>query len=364
MNLPEFDQSAVIKPTPVRNVDGDAARLVDFSEIPVIDIALAESEDHKDRASVAKALRKAAEHVGFFYIKNHGVDAARIDAAQAAAAEFYALPEDVKRKYDVALTKRHRGYVPVGGLSADPTLSDLQEGYEVGFDLPADDPDHLAGNPLMGPNIWPAEVPAFETAISAYFDDLMRVGRLLYRLFALSVDMPETFFDDKLTKPCAQLRVLYYPDAKPQDDTVGIGAHTDYESFTILWQSQPGLQVQNRAGQWIEAPPIPGTFIVNIADMMMRWTNDRFVSTPHRVMNISGKARYSLALFFATDYDTIVECLPSCQSPDNSAKYPPTHFGHWIENMHTYSYAYRWADRGKLPNPEQGVTPGAGFSKS
>jgi len=353
MKLPGFDDTAKIKPTAVAKRDDVSASRMDFDAIPVIDIGAALNGSLEERKAVAGELRKAAHSVGFFYISNHGVAEASVEKARQAAETFYALPTEVKRRYDVAQTKRHRGYVPMGGLSADPTVVDLQEGYEVGLELGEDDPAFRADNPLIGSNVWPSEVPSFQPDVYAYFEDLMALGRRLYRLFALALDMPEDFFDDKVAKPLAQLRVMYYPETDPVENAVGIGAHTDYESFTVLWQSQPGLQVQNRQGEWIEATPIPGTFIINIADMMMRWTNDYFVSTPHRVINTSGKERISLALFFAADYDTVVECLPSCTDAENPPKYPPTHYGYWIENMHTFSYAYRWEERGKLPDPEE-----------
>ncbi len=353
MDLPSYDSGVKIRPTDIAGRTDFNAERLDFDKIPVIDIGAMMGDDETAKQQAAKQIREAAVNVGFFYVRNHGVPEAAIKAAHETATRFYDLPEDIKCQYDVSKTKRHKGYVPVGGLSADPTIVDLQEGYEVGLELPEDDPDYKAGSALLGPNVWPAEMPEFQTDIYRYFEEAMGLGKRLYRLFAMAIDMPEDYFEPLITKPCAQLRILYYPDTDPKDAKVGIGAHTDYESFTLLWQTQPGLQVQNRAGRWIEAPPIPGTFIINIGDMMMRWTNDLFVSTPHRVINSSGKKRYSMALFFAANHDTIVECLPTCQTPENPAKYPPTHFGYWIENMHSYSYAYRWEERGVLPDPEE-----------
>lgn len=353
MQVPSYDENAKVRPTDIAERSGTEARKIDFSEIPVIDIGAMLGDDAAAKREAAAKIREAAINVGFFYVKNHGVPADVVETARATADRFYALPEDIKCQYDVMKTKRHKGYVPVGGLSADPSIVDLQEGYEIGLELPADDPDYQAGNALLGPNIWPEEMPEFQRDIYRYFEESMELGKRLYRLFALAVDMPEDYFEPMVTKPCAQLRILYYPDTDPKEAKVGIGAHTDYESFTLLWQSEAGLQVQNRAGEWIEAPPIEGTFIINIGDMMMRWTNDLFVSTPHRVINTSGKKRYSMALFFAANHDTVVECLPTCQSAENPPKYPPTHFGYWIENMHSYSYAYRWDERGNLPDPEE-----------
>lgn len=353
MKLPKLDQNAKVRPTNIIRRSGIEARKVDFKDIPVIDIGAILGDSNSAKREVATKVREAATNVGFFYVKNHGVPQDVVETARATAGRFYTLPEDIKCRYDVMKTKRHKGYVPVGGLSADPSIVDLQEGYEIGLELSDDDPDYQEGNALLGPNVWPEEMPEFQTDIYRYFEESMQLGKRLYQLFALAIDMPEDYFEPMITKPCAQLRMLYYPDTDPKDAKVGIGAHTDYESFTLLWQSEPGLQVQNRAGEWIEAPPIEGTFVINIGDMMMRWTNDLFVSTPHRVINTSGKKRYSMALFFAANHDTVVECLPTCQDSDNPPKYPPIHFGYWIENMHSYSYAYRWQERGKLPDPEE-----------
>ena len=353
MKLPKYDESAKVRPTDIAGRSGTEARKIDFSDIPVIDIGAMLGDDDAAKSETAAKVREAATNVGFFYVKNHGVPEDVTETAKATAERFYALPEDIKNRYDVMKTKRHKGYVPVGGLSADPSIVDLQEGYEIGLELPEDDPDYREGNALLGPNVWPEELPEFQTDIYRYFEESMELGKRLYRLFALATAMPEDYFDPMVTKPCAQLRILYYPETDPKDAKIGIGAHTDYESFTLLWQSESGLQVQNRAGEWIEAPPIEGTFIINIGDMMMRWTNDLFVSTPHRVVNTSGKKRYSMALFFAANHDTVVECLPTCHNADNPPKYPPTHFGYWIENMHSYSYAYRWDERGHLPDPEE-----------
>jgi isopenicillin N synthase-like dioxygenase len=152
----------------------------------------------------------------------------------------------------------------------------------------------------------------------------------------------------------AQLRLIHYPpqDRVVDDREIGVGTHTDYECFTILWQGSSGLQVRNPKGEWIEAPPIPGTFVINIGDMMQRWTNDLFVSTPHRVINTTGKARYSLPFFFGANYDAIIEPLACCVGPDNPPRYPPTKCGYWTEAMHTLAYAYRSDERGRTPNPE------------
>ena len=344
------------RPTEVANREVLRARRLDFDQIPVIDLAPMFGSDRASMLRTADAIRDACVRVGFFYIGNHRVPDETVRHARRSTRDFFHLPLESKLKYDIGELKRHRGYVPFGALTADPdAVHDVQEGYEVGLELPADDPDYLAGSALHGPNVWPEEIPDFGASVYRYFESILELGHVLFRAFAIALELPDHYFEPVLTRPTAQLRLIFYPQARADVtdvDTLGIGAHTDYECFTILWQDEPGLQVQNRAKEWIEAAPIEGTFVVNIGDMMQRWTNDLFVSTPHRVANPPGVERISFPLFFGANHDTVVRCLDSCTGPDNPPRYPPTHSGYWIENMHTFSYVYRHHERGKLPNPE------------
>ncbi len=343
------------KPTKVVDAHEKNTLDVDFSEIPIIDMAPMFGEDKPAKIKMAKELRDACVNVGFFYLKNHNVPAPLTAGVRKQTEEFFSLPEDTKYKYDIGKIKRHRGFVPVGALTAGPDEDpDQQEGYEVALELPESDPDFRNGSKLFGPNVWPDELPDFQKDVYNYFDAIFDLGCTLFSAFALALELPENYFEKELSKPIAQLRLLYYPPAEKEksDPTMGIGAHTDYECFTILWQTEPGLQVQNRANQWIEALPIEDCFLVNIGDMMMRWTNNLFRSTPHRVVTRTTNKRYSFPFFFAANYDTVVSCLDNCTSEDNPPAYPPTKFGYWVENMHAYSYVYRHDERGKLPNPE------------
>lgn len=332
------------------------AKRLRFDRIPVIDFGPFFQDDRTAMLETARRLRDVCIQIGFFYVTNHGVSAAMIGRVLRETKRFFALPLDQKMAYDIARIGRHRGYVPIGALSADPNAqTDQQEGYEIALELPEDDPDYRAGSYIYGPNVWPEEVPAFRDEIYAYFEEMLRLGRVLFHGFALSLGLPEDYFADKIDKPMAQLRLVRYPPQEESEidaDEIGVGAHTDYECFTILWQSDVGLQVQNPCGEWIEAPPVADTFVINIGDMMQRWTNDLFASTPHRVINTSEEERYSLPFFFGANYNTVVRPLEVCAGPDNPPRYPPTKCGYWTENMHTYSYAYRWKDRGKLPDPE------------
>lgn len=326
------------------------ARAANFDAIPIIDIAGMYSSVLEDRLAVAAAVGAACREVGFLYVRNHRVPEHLLQAVYRVADEFYRLPMETKLQYDINRIGRHRGYVAIGGLAADShddTAYDLHEAYEVSLELPADDPDHLEGNIMYGPNVWPAEPPDFREIVYAYYESVLELGRLLFRCFALALDLPENCFDDKITKPMAQLRVLHYPPQQGAVDPrhIGVGAHTDYECFTILAQSAPGLQVQNSLGEWIEAPPIPGTFVINIGDCLSRWTNDIFASTIHRVINATGQRRFSLPFFFGANYDAVVSCLDACHGPDRPPRYAPITAGECTVQNITAAYTYRKADR-------------------
>ena len=324
-----------------------SARTIDFDSIPIVDIADLKHADRDRRISVAVQIKEACEHVGFFYVKSHGVSEQLLTEVYAAAREFFALPSEEKLAVDITKGDRHRGYCAMGVLQADvnnPDAIDRQEAYEVSVELPEDDTDYLAGNPMYGPNLWPARPAAFRTQTTAYVNEMVCLARLIFQAFALALGLEEHWFDDKITKPMAQLRVIRYPPQSPESvdpKKIGIGAHTDYECFTILSQSAPGLQVRNTTGEWVTAPPIDGALLINIGDCMERWTNDRFRSTPHRVINLSGGVRYSLAFFCGANYHAVVECLPVCLTEGRQPKYPPVRAGEWTIRNIQAAYKYK-----------------------
>ena len=348
-------KSDVVVPTTVANRRDQSFQEIARDEIPLIDLSNAFLPSGTVNTKKAREIRDACTTIGFFYIINHGIPQRQIDRTIKHSKDFFGLPASVKLRYDINRIKRHRGFVPIGALSADPDLIDHQEGYEVGLELPESDPDYQAGSCLFGPNVWPREIENFQTDVYAYFEAVFALGKRLFELFAVSLELPQNYFLQYVNKPVAQLRLLYYPESdigSSAELTNGVGPHTDYECFTMLYQTDIGLQVQNPNDDWIMAPPVEGAFVINIGDTLQRWTNDLFKSTPHRVISNTGKARYSMPFFFAADHDCIVKPLPKFVSEHNPPQYPPTHTGYWIENMHTYSYRYRWHERGKLPNPE------------
>jgi isopenicillin N synthase-like dioxygenase len=331
------------------------AKRVPFSEIPVIDVGPLLAGEPSAVARVAEEIGRACRNVGFFYIRNHGIAAEKIDRLVSETKRFYALPMAARMAYDIERVQRHRGYVPMGALYADVGAEpDIQEGYEVSVELPADDPDYLAGNIMLGPNLWPSELPGFREGVYDYHQAAVALGRVLFRAFARALGVAEDFFDDKTDKPMAQLRLLHYPpqQGKIRAKRIGVGIHTDYECFTILLQTAAGLQVRNTAGDWIEAPPIPGTLVINIGDMLMRWTNGEFASTPHRAVNVTGEPRFSFPLFFGANYDAIARPLPKFCSPERPPRYPPTKCGPWTVKNITEVYEYRRAYRDRIENPE------------
>jgi isopenicillin N synthase-like dioxygenase len=304
-----------------------------FTEIPMIDVSALFAADTASRLACGREIGRACRDVGFFYAVNHGIAQPRIDEVFAMAERFFALPEAEKMAIALARSPFMRGYFPLEGEVLDRALgADYKEGFDMALDLPLDDPDVVARKPLHGPNQWPARPPEFRRVVQRYFDDLIELGRLLSRGFALSLDLPEDFFTRRMQRPTAILRLLRYPPnpraAAMTDGQLGCGAHSDYGYLTILAQDEVGgLQVQNRAGKWIDAKPVPGAYVCNIGDMMAQWTNDRFAATQHRVISSPDRERYSIPFFFHPDFDTEVACLPSCQSADNPPRYAPTTTG-------------------------------------
>jgi isopenicillin N synthase-like dioxygenase len=287
-----------------------------------------------DRQAVGAAVRDACTRVGFFYAAGHGVDAATIDGAFAAAQAFFDQSLDAKMAVHIDRSNHFRGYTPLLGENTNPdNQGDLHEVFDLALELAADDPDVRAGKTGYGPNQWPADLPGFREAVLAYYGAVRAFGEAVFRAFALALELDEAHFAPLIDKPMGALRLLHYPsqDGPIDERQIGVGAHSDYECFTILAQQDvPALQVLNSAGEWVMADPIPGTFVVNVGDMMARWTNDYFASTVHRAIDASGRRRYSIPFFFGPNPDTPLAVLPTCQGPDWPAKYPTISAGEYV----------------------------------
>jgi isopenicillin N synthase-like dioxygenase len=334
-----------------------------FDHIPAVDIAPLFHDDATRKAAVAREMAHAASAVGFLYVTGHGIPDRLIETLREKAADFFALPTETKHKYYIGHSRAHRGYVPVGEerfYSGDAARIDKKEAFDLSIELPEDDPDHVRGYRLLGPNQWPVEVAGFRDHVYAYYQAVLELGRTLFRGFALALELPEDFFEPHLTKPPSQLRLLHYP-ANDNPATVqtdwGISPHTDYECFTILKATTPGLEVLNSEGRWIDAPPLPGAFVINIGDMLEALTNGRFIATPHRVRNIPDE-RYSFPLFCSLDYDTVIEPLPRFAGADQLSRYPRYIAGDHLlaQTMKTFVYLQNLQRTGvvSLPNSEVG----------
>ena len=318
-----------------------SATSTDPSAIPVIDAAALGGGDIDAIVHASRALVEAAERVGFFYVRNHGVPDSLVERVFSLSRRFFALPADAKQS--VRINALHRGFLAIGDARMyDEARVDLKESFIWGPELGLDDPDVAAGKPLMGPNQWPAALPELGPALTAYSAAVMDCARTLLRGFAVSLGLDVDFFRERFAKPLARCSLIYYPPQPPESgrEQFGVAPHTDYGGLTLLNQDDTGgLQVRTRAGEWVIAPPIPGTFVVNIGDLMARWTNDRFVSTPHRVVNSSGRARYSVGVFFDPAFDTVID--PAELRPGCPSLYPPVTCGSYIVSRLNKAFSYR-----------------------
>lgn len=320
------------------------ARSVETAALPVIDISGLSSSNATTRADVGAALRQACLDKGFFYCAGHGIPQGLIDAAFAETKAFFDRPIDEKLAVDKVHSFCNRGYEHLRGQTLEPGApADLKEGYYIGPELGPDDPRVVARRFNRGPNQWPTDQPGFRPTMMAYFAALTDLGERLMRGMALSLGLPENHFDAYCREPLGTLRLLHYPpqpsDAAPNEK--GAGAHTDFGGLTLLMQDDVGgLQVFDADdGSWIHAEPIPGTFIVNLGDMIARWTNERYRSTLHRVVNESGRERYSIPFFYVGNPDHVVECLPNCLAPGEQPKFPPITVEDHLKAMYQRSYA-------------------------
>jgi isopenicillin N synthase-like dioxygenase len=318
-------------------VEGCSMSEISGDKLPVIDVAALAGSDTAAKRAVAARLGAACREMGFFYIANHGIPPAAVAGVFAAARDFFARPPAEKQRLSIRHSPHNRGYVDLSEERLDPTGSeDHKEAFNIGLELPPDHPDILAGAAFRGANSWPDQ-PVWRAVMLDYFDRCWAVGRLLHRGFSLDLGVPEAFFEDKLDAPTAVLRLLHYPARSTASGALGAGAHTDYGNVTILaTDGVAGLQVRDRAGRWIDAPTIPGTFVCNVGDCLMRWTNDAYLSTPHRVA-APATERYSIAFFLDPNPDALVAPIGT------PAKYPAITGGEYLRRRLDATYAHRTA---------------------
>ncbi len=311
--------------------------------IPILDMGPLRRGEPGALPAFAAKLRKAFEEVGFYFLVGHGIPQALVDTTFEQARQLHALPLDAKLA--IQRNKHNVGYVPIrGGAVRHSALGanakpDLNEAFFVKRDLPPDHPDVVAEKPFRSANLWPAELPELRRVVVQYLEALEDLAKALLPGYAVALDLPADHFAQAFAEPTYTVRIFHYPQQDPAapDSEFGLAAHTDTSFMTLLTPNRvPGLSIRLPNGKWIDAPVIDGAFLVNGGDLLRRWTNDRFLATPHRVVNRSGQERYAIPFFFDCGVDEVMECLPTCSAPGNPAKYPPityTEYMTWYRDV-------------------------------
>jgi isopenicillin N synthase-like dioxygenase len=311
-----------------------------MERVPIVDLQPLRDGSNAGLATVAAQIGAAARDIGFFAVTSHGVERSVIETLFSAAHAFFALPEDVKLEIPIERSPHYLGYARMALEKLDPNRpGDAKESFNMGRERAANDPDLIAGAPFVGVNQWP-RLPGFRDALVTYFDRLLGVSGLIHRAIAVDLGVAPDYFVHDYERSLSALRVLHYPPHPGAFDGTlyGAGPHTDYGGVTLLAQDDAGgLEVRRRDGAWIAVDPVPGTFVCNIGDALMRWTNDIYVSNAHRVVNRSGRERYSAAFFNEPNPDAMIACIPGCEG--TGAKYPPIPFADYLRSRIEPTYA-------------------------
>lgn len=318
------------------------AREIPVTEIPVIDISALRDGSADGAQRVGTAMRAAAEQVGFFYIRHHGIPASLFEAAHAASRAFFARPLEEKNR--LPINAHHHGFLRMGESKMyDDARADLKESFVWGLDLPDDDPAVNPDNPFLGRNQWPSDPADFRDSLYGLFQAELQLAVALMRAFAAGMGLPEDSFIQHVKRPIARGSTIYYPpqSADSGAEQYGVAPHTDFGVLTILWQDAiGGLEVQNRVGEWVTAHPIADTLVVNVGDLLARWTNDGFQSTPHRVVNRTGRERYSMVLAWDPDFETVIDPAVVCADGE-IPRYSPIACGRYVLDRFQRAFAYR-----------------------
>jgi isopenicillin N synthase-like dioxygenase len=329
--------------------------------IPLVDVAGHLAGDVEASRKAATQLRWAFENVGFYYLVGHGVPPSLIDRTYEAAARFHAQP--MQKKLALKVNEHNIGYLPISEVAAPKAAAQgrkpsQNEAYFLRRERTSDDPAVIANRRFHGLNQWPDDLPDFRETALQYMRTLETLCRRLVPLYALALDLPAEFFDECFAEPHMILRMSRYPVLDGKDETLAsLVPHTDSGVMALLPPNPvPGLSILLPSGQWIDAPGIEGAYVVNGGDILHRWTNERFLSTPHRVRNVSGQVRYAIPFFCDPSHDTMIDCLPSCRSIGNPPKYPPIRFGDYALWFARKSYEHM---ANELAPPEAVIAPGA-----
>ena len=318
-----------------------------MSVVPLIDFSPFINGNTAGKQKVAREIGQACEAIGFFMLKGHGVSQSLIDDLIAVSYDYFRLPVDEKRQLTMP-PDRYRGYIPVCGDNAAASLGDggvslpdLKESFSIGpFDVP-DETYYNATNAgtFFAPNLWPLRPSGWRALWEKYYSEMEHVASTIMSAFALSLDESEKYFFNSINRHITNSSIIHYPAQKksPAEGMMRAGAHSDLGSITIIYSDTDigGIEVLTRSGKWYHVPKIEGALTVNLGDLMAEWTNDRWVSTSHRVVNPPNtdidRARISLSFIHQPNYDARIECIPSCCGDGNPPRYGSTTSGNYVK---------------------------------
>ena len=317
--------------------------------IPVLDVGPMLAGVPGAMEALATSIARSCRDTGFLVLANHGVPQALADGCFEAAARFFALPEEEKLALKVGML--NLGFLPTGAQVIRTstvnhnTKPNLNESFYISRDYAADDPDILAGKPFIGLNRWPPDLPGFREATMAYYTAMQALAQRMLPAFAVALDLPPDYFAADFAEPSCTLRLIrYQPQPEPEDGRFGFAPHIDTNFITFLAQSAlPGLEVRTREGEWLRPPAIPGSFVVNTAEMLGRYSNGRFAPTPHRVVNANNEMRYAIPFFFGPDNAAVIRPVPSCVTARNPARYEPLRYEDHRRKLNLANFAHRQA---------------------
>ncbi|KAI5203948.1 hypothetical protein E4T39_03981 [Aureobasidium subglaciale] len=300
---------------------------------PILDFSVFYGDDEVAKSELIAAVKKCCLHNGFFQIVGHRVPSELQEKVLDCVKNFFAQPQEEKDRVHKESNTWNRGYERIGSqILEQGTNPDLKEGYFIGEEISTDHPYFLGKKLNSGPNVWPETMPDvddFRATSMEYYSQMHALARDVLAVIAQTLDLDDDYFKEFTTGAVATLRYLHYPPQPADSDEKlarGIGAHTDFGSVTLLMQGDvDGLQVYDKDhNEWLDVIPVKGAYVVNLGNMFMRWANDRYISNLHRVINKSGRERYSVPFFYSGNPDYVIDCLPNCREKGQVPKYPPT----------------------------------------
>jgi len=320
-----------------------------FKSLPIINISNLYSQNLEERKEVAEKLGSAARDIGFLYITGHNIHKEDINKLKAITKKYFEQSLDKKMESYIGNSTNHSGYVPEGEEVFYGGGKDLKECYDVNFDYTSSAQIY----PMVGPTQWP-KMEGFKEAVKDYYDAIFNLGKKLMQGFALSLGLEEDTFLKFINNPPSQLRLIHYPaNLDENSNQKGIGAHTDYECFTMLLPTAPGLEVLNGANEWIDVPLVEDAFVINIGDMLEVLTNGNFIATSHRVRKVE-EERYAFPFFFACDYKTEIKPLSNIKPRSKDNSYESVICGDhlYTQTIHIFKYLQKKLKKGEISFPE------------